>query len=980
MIYLIPGHAEATTWQPLSQEYTDGALNPFTLVSSSQRSLIGQCTWFVYGRIQEKGLITYSQLNPHGKPPLFRRDASLWINCVNEHPELLSLETDPQPGDIAVWYKNRQNHVAFVEDVVAGEIRVTESNLFRYGSNPSLFDSSSVNKVIFTRPMNFREQPRLENGNVIYSAPWFTVMEVVGGPQVADGKTWYQLKDENGTTGWVAWAVTGYVCNYTGIQLEPKAPVLGRPDAYIRINSSPQTRLSEISQPAAAIDSWYVEPRQAAVGEAIKLSLALSNRGEKQQAFVAGALLSQPDGETVVLEEDIILNPGQSRVISWNHTLSVPGGWAVQFGIWQQKPLSESDALVLSPARKAADYITAILEKPATPFAHFPGTSVGPGQIINTLAPYLEWDTVAEADYYQVWISKYPYGEQNIIYSSGSVEQTKHQVPPGKLEDGTRYRWNMAAFNNAGQSYFSNHLYFQVEQNAPDDQVTDKAWDNWQQIVDDSIQVEYYSPLAGRMVKPWVFGSKWPLPVHGADYEDVQQLRSTTGDSVFVNWTQSDWHVLCKNVGEKELLARLIHAEAGGEGRAGWEAVAGVVLNRLNHPLYPDSVCEIIFEQRTWGVPQFCGILSPRFLQYDNEQVRQGILEVTELALAGQLEDVTRGSVLFHNPSLVYSPYHEYREEALVIGGHAFAGDSGLQAAHPEAVVLDELQYAYLFDSFIEGAGNVEIIVEKYFEGLRHLVGITYARGQWPNHCSEVIVLQEEETGYKLKYRENVASRFDLHSENLMCVSIAETDDKLLVKTTEGYAEYPMGRYILLDQEKVLYSSESDADPSLVVKYDGNYLYKSGTQWSTLKIKDNGIDYGELDVEQYIPAFTANDFVIDVRHYDYGSPPDWNSDFTLTINETVVGPGDFEFYDYGINDIYAYSVDIHPSQDGRIYLVNRNNEYIRWLWADGENGAEIEPSSHPGWIEIANRNNKGTCVIWFDTAQSTYRIEINGAD
>lgn len=56
---------------------------------------------------------------------------------------------------------------------------------------------------------------------------------------------------------------------------------------------------------------------------------------------------------------------------------------------------------------------------------------------------------------------------------------------------------------------------------------------------------------------------------------------------------------------EREMLARLIWAEARGESAEGQQAVAEVVLNRRAADNFPDSVREVIFEGQGTSCPQF---------------------------------------------------------------------------------------------------------------------------------------------------------------------------------------------------------------------------------------------------------------------------------------------------------------------------------------------------------------------------------------
>jgi len=55
---------------------------------------------------------------------------------------------------------------------------------------------------VFDGPLNVRSQPGT-SGSIVSSLDTGTQMCVIGGPQSADGYTWYQI-NANGTTGWVA--------------------------------------------------------------------------------------------------------------------------------------------------------------------------------------------------------------------------------------------------------------------------------------------------------------------------------------------------------------------------------------------------------------------------------------------------------------------------------------------------------------------------------------------------------------------------------------------------------------------------------------------------------------------------------------------------------------------------------------------------------------------------------------------------------
>jgi len=99
---------------------------------------------------------------------------------------------------------------------------------------------------------------------------------------------------------------------------------------------------------------------------------------------------------------------------------------------------------------------------PPVPTPLSPGTTSAPGPTISTLTPTLQWQTVSNADYYNLSISIYPYGTSNIIYNPQQIYGNSITVPSGTLEAGKKYRWNMRAHNSAGFSEYSITLYFQT--------------------------------------------------------------------------------------------------------------------------------------------------------------------------------------------------------------------------------------------------------------------------------------------------------------------------------------------------------------------------------------------------------------------------------------------------------------------------------------------------------------------------------------
>ena len=84
-------------------------------------NLVGQCTWYAYGRIQELGLVTPSQV-----ANIFHFAPSSWV--TDAHNAGFSTGSTPQAGALAIWSSGSESHVGFVESVSGTTIQVTECN------------------------------------------------------------------------------------------------------------------------------------------------------------------------------------------------------------------------------------------------------------------------------------------------------------------------------------------------------------------------------------------------------------------------------------------------------------------------------------------------------------------------------------------------------------------------------------------------------------------------------------------------------------------------------------------------------------------------------------------------------------------------------------------------------------------------------------------------------------------------------------
>jgi len=109
------------------------------------------------------------------------------------------------------------------------------------------------------------------------------------------------------------------------------------------------------------------------------------------------------------------------------------------------------------------------------------------------------------------------------------------------------------------------------------------------------------------------------------------------------------------------LLARIISAEARGEPYKGQVAVGAVILNRIEHPSFPDTLSGVIYQNGA-----FTAIVDGQF----NEPVASSAYNAARDALNGW--DPTGGAIYYYNPAKTSNKFMHSRPIITVIGGHRF--------------------------------------------------------------------------------------------------------------------------------------------------------------------------------------------------------------------------------------------------------------------------------------------------------------------
>lgn len=113
--------------------------------------------------------------------------------------------------------------------------------------------------------------------------------------------------------------------------------------------------------------------------------------------------------------------------------------------------------------------------------------------------------------------------------------------------------------------------------------------------------------------------------------------------------------------GDLYLLARLISAEARGEPYSGQVAVGAVVLNRVEHPSFPNSISGVVYQPGAFSC-------------MDDGQFDQPIAESAWRAAQEALNgyDPSYGAIYYFNPATATSRWIWSRPLIVQIGSHRF--------------------------------------------------------------------------------------------------------------------------------------------------------------------------------------------------------------------------------------------------------------------------------------------------------------------
>lgn len=152
---------------------------------------------------------------------------------------------------------------------------------------------------------------------------------------------------------------------------------------------------------------------------------------------------------------------------------------------------------------------------------------------------------------------------------------------------------------------------------------------------------------------------------YGVSVQALREANEKTGDMIFTGETLAIPSSI--SAAEKDLLARLVRAEAEGEPYAGKVAVATVVLNRVAHQDFPNTITGVIQEVTPSGHYAFSPYMNGEINKAADAESVRAVNEALAFNGKGQ------GSLFFYNPTTATNHWNATRTETIRIGDHVFS-------------------------------------------------------------------------------------------------------------------------------------------------------------------------------------------------------------------------------------------------------------------------------------------------------------------
>lgn len=142
-----------------------------------------------------------------------------------------------------------------------------------------------------------------------------------------------------------------------------------------------------------------------------------------------------------------------------------------------------------------------------------------------------------------------------------------------------------------------------------------------------------------------------PVPYEEVPEQENNEANIQKADNVPPGYSDNDI----------QIMAQAVYGEARGEPYVGQVAVAAVIINRVNSPIFPNTVSGVIFEPRA-----FTAVADGQIYMEPDETARRAVLD----ALNGQ--DPTGNAIYYFNPDTATSGWIWSRPQIKRIGKHIF--------------------------------------------------------------------------------------------------------------------------------------------------------------------------------------------------------------------------------------------------------------------------------------------------------------------
>jgi spore germination cell wall hydrolase CwlJ-like protein len=167
-----------------------------------------------------------------------------------------------------------------------------------------------------------------------------------------------------------------------------------------------------------------------------------------------------------------------------------------------------------------------------------------------------------------------------------------------------------------------------------------------------------------------------PVPGRAGGYETPARIQNTVGirSPRLIRYDMAYLDALPKATGNEEwrCLSEALYFEARGEEVEGIFAVAEVILNRVDSPVYPDTVCDVVYQGTGRQFEcQFTYSCDGKKETITDKVAYARVAKVARLMLDGAPRNLTDGATHYHTRS-VHPRWSRVYPETVRIGYHVF--------------------------------------------------------------------------------------------------------------------------------------------------------------------------------------------------------------------------------------------------------------------------------------------------------------------